>query len=298
MPSKKIQSVVFGLLVLLAVFFYLDYQSPVQTPKPIEAASNVGQTATQIPKINPSKALADNVKNIYAPVLMYHHVGPQIDPAGADLTVSSADFEEQVLYFRNKGYQTVLLAQVYDSLNSGTPLPAKPIVFTFDDGYKDVFENAAPILQKYEFSGTFAIATELLGRPDYAVWDDVIAARKVGMEIVAHTKNHLDLTSSVYSEEDLKREIFGSKQELEEKLNVPVDFFIYPYGKYNDRVLALVKEAGYKMAFTTAFGLYMGKENTLIEPRVRVHGQDGLMKLKKIFEPRSAPHSAVVQINP
>ena len=177
------------------------------------------------------------------------------------------------------------LKQVYDSLENNTPLPDKPIVFTFDDGYKDVFTYAIPILQKYNYTGSFAIVTDLLGRPSYAVWDDVLTASNNGMEIVSHTENHLDLSSDKYSDDDLHREIFGSKQVLEEKLGRPIDFFVYPYGRYNEKALEVVKAAGYKMAFTTAYGKEIRQGSLLTESRVRVHGQNGLEKLKNIFSP-------------
>lgn len=261
----------------------------------------------KIPFVNLSSALAGSkvdVSAIRVPILMYHHVGyltasdPGIkyDQLAADLTVSPQDFEAQVLYFKALGYNPVSLKQVYESLQNGLALPSKPIVFTFDDGYKDVFDYAIPILQKYGYTGTFAIATSLLGRPGYAVWNDVVAAQNMGMEIVSHTENHLDLTNPIYSDADLYREIFDSKALLEQKLGIPVDFFVYPYGQSNQKVVDLVGQAGYKMALTTAFGTHVNKNSLLMTPRVRVHGQDGLDKLKQIFSP--TPHIVPVPTNP
>lgn len=266
--------------------------------QPVVAAIAVPPLNIPVPRINLSSALAGSkadVKAIRVPILMYHHVGPLLNPSATDLTVSPTDFEAQVQYFKNLGYQSVTLQQVYDALENKAILSSKPIVFTFDDGYKDVFENAIPILQKYNYSGTFAIATDLLGRPSYAVWDDVIAAQKAGMEIVSHTQNHLDLTNPIYSAADLYREIFDSKILLEQKLGIPVDFFVYPYGRSNQKVVDLVQQAGYKMAFTTAYGQEMRANALLNEPRVRVHGQDGLAKLKKIFEKQPKVNGAVIE---
>lgn len=234
-------------------------------------------------------------KNVRIPILMYHHIGiPDPKDSMPDLFVSPTDFESQLKYFKDQGYETITMQLAYDSLVSGMPLPPKPIIFTFDDGYKDNFTNAVPILQKYGDIGTFAIATELLGRPGYGVWGDVLGAHNQGMEIVSHTENHLDLASQVYSEADLRREIFGSKKILEDKLGVSVNFFVYPYGKYNDKVMALVKEAGYKIGLTTAFGFYINDKTLLATPRVRVHGTGGLEKLKKIFEPPAVSPAGLV----
>jgi len=272
----------------------------VPNPNPIAVSTNLNplpQSEEQdvaVPQANADHAL-------YVPVLMYHHVGEistqerARDPIASDLTVSPSDFEAQVAYFHDRGFHSITMAQLYAALKNGSNLPSKPIIFTFDDGYKDVFVNAVPILQKYGYTGSFAIATELLGRPTYAVWSDVAAADKAGMEILSHSENHLDLTNKIYSEEDLHREIFDSKTVLESHLGHTVDFFVYPYGHYNYHVGELVAEAGYKMAFTTNYGVWIGKTNLVSEPRVRVHGVDGLSKLKSIFQPQ---HTVAVRINP
>jgi peptidoglycan/xylan/chitin deacetylase (PgdA/CDA1 family) len=230
----------------------------------------------------------DPTNSRFVPVLMYHHVSDmteqqrQKDPMRSDLTVSVSDFESQVKYFHDLGYQAITIQKLYDSLASNSAM-SKAVVFTFDDGYADVFANAVPILQKNGYTGTFAISTDLLGRPDYASWDDVERADKSGMEIISHTENHLDLTDLQYSEDDLKREIFASKTLLEVNLGHKVEFFVYPYGHTNLHVEELVQDAGYKMAFTTNFGLWIGKDNLLSEPRLRVHGVDGLEKIRKVL---------------
>ena len=262
---------------------------------PKSKLSNTDNSLILAPLATPVLAAEAMQSRVHVPILMYHHVGPVLDQKMADLYVSTSDFETQVLYFKNLGYQAVTLKQVYDELNGKSQLPKKPIVFTFDDGYKDVFTNAIPILEKYKFVGSFAIATELLGRPSYAVWGDILSAQRSGMEIVSHTENHLDLTYHLYSDADLHREIFGSKKILEEKLGTRVEFFVYPYGKYNARVIGLLKEAGYKMALTTEYGQEVQSSSLFATPRVRVHGQDGLEKLKKVFE---AKRTVSVRTNP
>lgn len=230
-----------------------------------------------------------NGRAIIIPVLMYHHVGNLTseerakDAIASDLTVSPADFESQVQYFHDLDFHSVSVNDLYQALVYGKQLPSRPIIFTFDDGYDDVFVNAVPILKKYGYAGSFAIATELLGRPTYAQWSDVIEAHNQGMEILSHTENHLDLTSKIYSDTDLRREIFDSKRILEQKLGSAVDFFVYPYGHHNPHIEDLVNQAGYKMAFTTEYGTQISEGSFLAEPRVRVHGEDGLAKLEKVI---------------
>lgn len=278
------------------------------------AAISSSNTNTDVIKQNPTtifvpssvQAASVPPKLLEVPILMYHHVGELdgSDSVARDLTVSREDFIKQVKLLKNLGYQTVSLAEVYAALENGNQLPPKPIVFTFDDGYQDVFDNAVPVLLANGYIGSFAIATELLGRPTYAEWADVIEARNLGMEIVSHSENHLDLTSKIYSEADLEREIVGSKKLLEEKLNTKIEFFVYPYGKQNLHVEELVARAGYKMALTTAFAHEVSLPNLFITGRVRVHGVDGLARLEKIFasqkiiEPVKDTRSADVLLNP
>ena len=286
-------------MILLAVLIIFSLLSVIPDSKEdsIKAATIEIITGSQ-PDLEPNlketlpraekKILGTQTKQIYLPILMYHHVGDlaaDANPLDRDLTVSSREFESQVKYFKAKGFESVTMSQAYEGIALSRPLPQKPIIFTFDDGFQDVFLNAVPILEKHGYVGIFAISTDLLGRPGYAVWNDVLIADQKGMEIVSHSMNHLDLTYSIYTDEDLTREIYGSKKQLEDKLNHKVEFFVYPYGEFNDKVVGMVGDAGYKMALTTQFGEWVNPENFLLTPRVRVHGYDGLAKLQKIFEP-------------
>lgn len=240
----------------------------------------------QVKRIIRVLGVQTQARNIYLPVLMYHHVGETKNLTNAldiDLTVTPSDFEQQIEYFEKQGFVSISVTKAAELLESGKGIEEKYVIFTFDDGYSDVFINAVPILIKYGFIGSFAIATDLLGRPGYANWDQVKAASEVGMEIISHSRNHLDLTSTKYSEQDLQREIFQSKEILEEKLGVSIEAFVFPYGRYNDRVVELTRQAGYKIAFTTNFGDKINTSTALTSPRIRVHGQNGLEKLKKIM---------------
>jgi peptidoglycan/xylan/chitin deacetylase (PgdA/CDA1 family) len=277
----------FCLSVLLlggAVFYAKRPSSFVLSSSPVHRSAVAGTSI-----VPTTSSLHPLPGSLHVPILMYHHVGLVAEKADAldrDLTVSPSDFQAQVDYFKAKGYEAVTLGQVLGAAEGTKTLPKRPIVFTFDDGWKDVFDNAVPILKKEGWVGSFAVATSLLGRPGYAEWSDVLAARNQGMEIISHSENHLDLTDHVYSQDDLNRETKTAKQLLEEKLGQPVSVYVYPYGKYNGSTIKLVMDAGFKMALTTKYGQYVQKENLFEIPRVRVHGQDGLEKLKKIFEPK------------
>src|SRR5579885_2020127 len=170
-PKTKQAIHVFGLILLLAILgFLISIRPQPKAPAVVDLSAKVsGHSISTVPLTNLTSALAgfkDQARSLTVPVLMYHHVGPLIehDPTAVDLTVSPEDFTAQVEYFKNLGYHSVTVQQVYDALQYGASLPSKPIVFTFDDGYKDVFEYAIPVLQDHGYVGSFAIATQLLGR--------------------------------------------------------------------------------------------------------------------------------------
>ena len=122
-------------------------------------------------------------------------------------------------------------------------------MLTFDDGYVDNYEVAAPILEKYGFPATFYIITDKVGTPEYMTWDQVTDLDRQGMDIGSHTATHPDLTT--LSAANLRRELSGSADTLKAQLGHPVYWLCYPAGKYDDDVLDYAREAGYLLATTT-----------------------------------------------
>ena len=216
------------------------------------------------------------------PILMYHYVADT--PAGADvyrrdLTVSVAAFEAQLAYLRAEGYTSITLAELAQHLSEGRPLPENPIVLTFDDGYEDAFLYAFPLLRQYGFRGTFFVITEYLdqGLPGYLSWEQAALMLANGMEIGSHSVSHPDLRKLTQAE--LEQEIAGSRRSIQERLNVPVRFFCYPSGRYDKRVIAALRAAGYWGATTTAGGIVQTTEHLFELRRVRVHGSGNVSQL-------------------
>jgi peptidoglycan/xylan/chitin deacetylase (PgdA/CDA1 family) len=196
------------------------------------------------------------------PVLTYHHVRPR--RAGARLKglyVSPQLFARQLAELHQAGYTTPQFNCVV-----GPALTEEPCVFlTIDDGYRDVLENALPLLQQHRFRAILFLVPDLLGRTsewqqragdipeplmDEAQVRDWLAA---GQEIGSHTRSHPWLTQ--IGPESARREIFDSKKVLEDRFGVPIDHFCYPYGDWNETVRDLAIAAGYKTACTTRPGL-------------------------------------------
>ncbi len=180
------------------------------------------------------------------PILLYHHLQDLPDTASPILrrwTLSPKALDSQVRGLTERGFHAITMAQLVAHLKHQQPLPSKPIVLTFDDGWRDHYEVAFPILRKYNSTGTFFIITDSVGHSAYMNWGQIRKMAAAGMDIEAHSVTHPKLTE--ISKEEAFNEILRSKQDLENHLHQPITVFAYPFGVYNDRVIDLVKRAGF-----------------------------------------------------
>ncbi|MCS7179166.1 MAG: polysaccharide deacetylase family protein [Anaerolineae bacterium] len=242
--------------------------TPTPTPTPVP-------TPTLIPTPTPGP-LPDFAE---VPILMYHYVEdlpPHADRIRRDLTVRPEMFEAQLQYLAQAGYQTITLTDLYLHLTEGRPLPEKPVILTFDDGYRDAYTVVFPLLQKYGFVGTFfVLATPAdYGSPRYLDWGMMKEMADAGMEIQGHGRDHVDLRGRSY--EFLVYQILGIKEAVEYHTGRPVRFFCYPSGHYDASVIAVVRSAGYWGAVTTAYGRIHTRENLYTLQRIRIRGSDTL----------------------
>lgn len=190
------------------------------------------------------------------PILMYHHIGdPPADasPEAIRLYVSEKNFEHQLRWLQANGYNTVTMQEVIDHWDCGKPIPKNPVVLTFDDGYTSMYEKVTPLLMEKGMVGSFYICTNYRWCDGFLSSTQIEAMHKKGMEIQSHSLSHSNLTS--LSEEELRKEICESKAYLETRLNVPADIFCYPHGAVNPKVIAQLKECGYKAALGTGVGI-------------------------------------------
>ncbi|MEW6063675.1 MAG: polysaccharide deacetylase family protein [Bacillota bacterium] len=232
-------------------------------------------------KAIPSDAKYPKLQGI--PILMYHKVNPDPGTGGLGLRVPPDKFEWQMKYLRKNGYETVSLEDVMDHFEKGKHLPDKPIVITFDDGYKDNYRFAYPIMKKYGYTGTIFVVSKAIGntnffdvekklQPENRImdWHEIRELAEAGFTIGAHTVDHPHLAE--VPPEVARHQIEESKRALEHGLKKPVEFFAYPYGSYNDTVADLVKQAGYRAAVTTELGLAKADSNPFKLRRIRVTG--------------------------
>jgi peptidoglycan/xylan/chitin deacetylase (PgdA/CDA1 family) len=204
------------------------------------------------------------------PILEYHVLGPA--PAGApypELYVSRPDFHRQMDWLDGHGYEAVTLEQVESAWYRGGTLPPKPVVLSFDDGYRPDFTYALPELRRHGWVGVLNLKTEGSG----LYRSNVEAMVGAGWELAAHTIHHLDLTTLDAAQ--LKQETAGARALLRREYGVPVENFCYPSGRFDATVIAAVKAAGYTGATTEIPG-YASRDRPYELARFEILGFDGV----------------------
>lgn len=182
-------------------------------------------------------------------IFMYHSIDYE---KGNELRIPKEQFREQMKYLKDNGYTTLTLAEAYAFFTENKPVPVKSVVLTFDDGYVDNYTNAFPVLKEFGLKGTVFMITDLVDKyPAYLNSEQLKEMDKYGFDVESHTVNHDPPLNELTYDQQLQT-IKDSKAFLEKTLNKKVNFFAYPYGKWNENSIKALKECGYSMAVTTA----------------------------------------------
>lgn len=204
------------------------------------------------------------------PILMYHVIAaPPAHARYPSLFVAPARFRAQMRWLAAHGYHAVTLERLYAHWRRGLPLPPRPLVLTFDDGYRSVATAALPVLRRLGWPGVVNLELRHETLPWGLSRRQLRALLAAGWELDSHSISHPDLTRLPPTQ--LRREVAGSRAILRRQLHIPVDFFSYPSGRYDASVVAAVRAAGYLGATSTRFGLARPDELYAL-PRVRVDG--------------------------
>ena len=206
------------------------------------------------------------------PIIMYHHIMNKQSRLG-QFIISEQQFENDLIYLKENGYQTISMAQLLDYVNEGTPLPEKPVMLTFDDGHESFHTYAYPLLQKYQMCAVLSIVGEYTDQysegddhnPSYAylTWDEIAEMTKSGLvEIGNHTYGlHTDdndrrgcRIKSGESEEEYRAMLRSDLQQVQDKVKeytgtAPV-IFTYPFGHMCIQARSVIKEMGFQAAFS------------------------------------------------
>ena len=249
-----------------------------QTVPPAEVQEAVRDpAATSTPEPTATAVLLPDEAQV--PILMYHYVSELPEDADVyrqDLTVPPDAFEAQLAYLDEAGYRPISLTDLHLHLTEGYPLPDKPVVLTFDDGYRDAYEVVFPKLLDHGFTGTFfVLATPAHYESDaYLTWSQMREMSEAGMDIQAHGRDHVDLRGRSY--DFLVYQTLGIREAIEFHTGRTPRFFCYPAGRWDDDVIDVLDSAGYWGAVTTEWGRTQTYEDRFTMPRLRVRGEASL----------------------
>ncbi|HKF78783.1 MAG TPA: polysaccharide deacetylase family protein [Candidatus Dormibacteraeota bacterium] len=247
-------------------------------PVPTRAGPVIENLRTVAPRVDgPLEVIPAGRATVRVPILEYHYIRVNPDPRdrlGFNLSVTPADFAQQMGWLAADGYHPIDFDDLRGYLLSGGVLPAKPVILTFDDGYRDMFTTALPILHAHGFKAVSYVVSGFLNSPRYLTNEMVLEMEAEGIEIGAHTVSHADLTR--ISAPNLQHEVFDSKSELEALVGHPVLDFCYPSGKFNDAVVHTIQEAGFQTATTELPGIAHSAGDRFVWTRVRVNGGESL----------------------
>jgi peptidoglycan/xylan/chitin deacetylase (PgdA/CDA1 family) len=201
------------------------------------------------------------------PILMYHVIAtPTPGAPYPGLWVPARTFAAQMRALRDAGYHAITLAAAYAAWHKGAPLPRKPVVISFDDGYRGDYTRARKVLRRLGWPGVLNLLLANV-RPGDLTAAEIRRLIASGWEIDSHTLTHPDLTT--LGAPQLRQELAGSRRAIRRRFGQPADFFTYPAGRYDPTVVAAVRAAGYRAALTEDEGYAVPGERFTLK-RVRV----------------------------
>jgi peptidoglycan/xylan/chitin deacetylase (PgdA/CDA1 family) len=235
----------------------------------------------------------------HKPVILTYH---SISSGGSPIEIPPELFVQQMEWLKANA-RVVPLGEVVRLLVARAPFPASAVVLTFDDGFLDFYSDAAPTLFRLALSATVFLPTSFLGgkndwpgqpgwvRPQPLLdWPRVRELAGKGIEFGAHSVSHPDLTRLAPA--DLERELSGSRREIESQIGRPVEFFCYPYGRWNASVRAAVQRH-FRGACSTGAGSVELRSDPFVLPRVDVHYVRSMGRFRTLFTNGFARYVAV-----
>jgi len=222
--------------------------------------------------------LPDNLKNkaqgqnaIKIPIIMYHYVEYVKDDGDLirkRLDIVPSLFEGHLQALRKANYEMYFVKDIPDILDGSIHYSTHSAVLTFDDGYEDFYTVVFPLLKKYHIRATVYVIYDYIGRSGFLDEKQIAELAESGLvEIGSHTLDHIYLKQApdLYAE----KQIVESKQKFEERFNIKIKTFAYPYGAFNNKNIESVKKAGYTAAVSVISGEMQNRENLFYMSRIR-----------------------------
>jgi peptidoglycan/xylan/chitin deacetylase (PgdA/CDA1 family) len=235
------------------------------------------------------------------PILMYHSVAGDGPPELAPYRISPQAFREQMRYLRRHGYHSITIEDWGACIAARRPLPGRPVILTFDDGYKDFIENAWPILERADFKATLFVVTESVGRVadwDPAVsqhlplmgWRDLSELQAKGVEIGSHSALHKDF--SAISIDQVMAEGRRARETLRENLGREAKSIAFPWGRGDEGVRRALARCGYTFGLTTWGGRSTLGDDPMYLPRIEIFGDDDIAAFARKVARNATPPAA------
>ena len=225
------------------------------------------------------------------PILMYHMVSDDIAHTKLPkLRVSPKRFRSQMSYLKENGYAGITIREWLDYRRGNGTCPSKPVIITFDDGYRNFYTTAWPIIKGYGFKSVVFLVTKYIGGVN--LWDcekgepeePLLGIEEIkdlalsGVEFGSHSHSHQDLTQLPLSE--VESDVAASRSVLEGALGDEIISFSYPYGRENSKIRWAVREAG----FQAACGIHSGDNDSTVDPfllkRIIIKRNDNMLDFK------------------
>ncbi|HEX9074399.1 MAG TPA: polysaccharide deacetylase family protein [Anaerolineae bacterium] len=232
---------------------------------------------------------------ITVPILMYHSISLQASRQFKSFTLSPDLFASHITYLNENRYSPLTVSQLAAALDSNRlqPLPPRPVVITFDDGFEDFDRSVLPLLKRYHFAATLYVATGFVGKTSHWLlpeheekrpmlnWKQLNEIAAAGIECGAHTHTHPHLDN--VSLEVARHEISTSKQVLEDRLGRAVATFAYPYGHYDKTVQHLVREAGFTSACAVKNALSHDGDDVFGLARIKISNNTDVPRFARLL---------------
>jgi peptidoglycan/xylan/chitin deacetylase (PgdA/CDA1 family) len=219
------------------------------------------------------------------PVLLYHAISPRPPPGLERFTVHPRRFAEHVVAFRDAGRVGLTVSEYAACLGGGSPLPERPLLVTFDDGYAD-FLQAAEWLSAARLPSTLYVTSGAVGRQGMLSRRHLQSLGRA-VEVGAHSRTHPRLDELTPAR--VRGEVFGSKADLEDVLQRPVRSFAYPHGDYDQDVRQTVMDAAFASAAAVKNAFSHDRDDPFAIARVTVTAGTTTGRIEELLQGRGAP---------
>ncbi len=223
----------------------------------------------------------------FPPILLYHRFGAT--PADS-MTVTTSLFASHLEYLRTNGYTVVPLRRLLDDLNRKVQPPAKSVAIVVDDAHISVYTDMLPLVKKYRIPVTLFIYPSAISNASYAMtWGQLKELQKTGLfDMESHTfwhpnfKKERKKSTAAQYEQLVRTQLGKAKTRLEQELGTRVDMLAWPFGIYDDFLMARAREAGYVAAFTIEGNRDRRFDNPMKIPRYLVSNADRGKRFERI----------------